>query len=82
MASEQLKQINLTCPMYTLQVRHGHISVVQVFILFLNLSSEFPFLKLSGGKSHVFGASEERPSLPKYTEFVFIRFSIDWLPRL
>ena len=68
--------------MYTLQIRHGYLSVVQVFILFLNRSSEFPFLKLSGAKSHIFGASEERPSLPKYTEFIFIRFIIDWLPRL
>ena len=68
--------------MYTLQIRRGHLSVVQVFILFLNLSSEFSFLKLSGTKSHIFGASEKRLSLPKYTEFVFIRFSVDWLLRL
>ena len=38
--------------MYTLQIRHGHLSVVQVFIQFLNLSNEFSFLRLSVTKSH------------------------------
>ena len=52
-----------------------------VFILLLNLFSDFSFLKLPGRKSRIFGASEERLSLPKYSEFVFIRLSFDWLVR-
>ena len=68
--------------MYTLQIPHGHLSVAQVFILFLNISSEVSFFKLSGTKSHIFSASEVTLSLPKYKEFVFIRFSADWLLRL
>ena len=56
-----------------MQILHV-VSVVQVFILFFNHSSDFSFLKLSGTKSHIFGASEERLSLPKYIEFVFILY--------
>ena len=68
--------------MYTLQIRHGHLSVVQVFILFLNFSNEFSFLKLFGTKTHIFGASETKLSLPRYTEFVFIRFNVNCLLRV
>ena len=62
--------------MYTLQIWHGHLSMVQVVNLFVNLSSEFSFLKLSGTKSHIFGGSKKRLSLPKYTEFLFVSVSI------
>ena len=50
--------------------------MVQVVNLFVNLSSEFSFLKLSGTKSHIFGGSKKRLSLPKYTEFLFVSVSI------
>ena len=67
---------------YTLQIGHGHLSVVQVYILFLNFSSAFLFLELSGTKSHIFSASEEKLSLPKFTVFVFICFSVDLLKQI
>ena len=68
--------------MYTLQIRHERLSVVRVFVLLLDFFRDFSFLKLSGTRSHIFSASDERLSLPKYTEFAFTPFRVNWLLRL
>ena len=56
-----------TLPMYVLQSLQGHLSVVQDFIFSLNISNEFALLMLLGTNSHIFGASEDMLSVPKYT---------------
>ena len=53
--------------MYLLQSLQGHLSVVQSFILFLKLSSDFAFLISQGTISHVLVAREDMLSAPKYT---------------
>ena len=56
-----------TLPMYLLQSLQGHLSVVQSFILFLKISSDFAFLISQGTISHILGAREDMLSVPKYT---------------
>ena len=53
--------------MYLLQSLQGHLSVVQSFILFLKISSDFAFLITQGTISHILGAREDMLSIPKYT---------------
>ena len=53
--------------MYLLQSLQGHLSVVQSFILFLKISSDFAFLISQGTISHILGAREDMLSVPKYT---------------
>ena len=56
-----------TLPIYVLQSLQGHLSVVQNFIFSLNISNEFALLMSLGTNSHIFGASEDMLSVPKYT---------------
>ena len=53
--------------MYVLQSLQGHLSVVHDFIFSLNISNEFALLMSLGTNSHIFGASEDMLSVPKYT---------------
>ena len=57
-----------TLPMYLLQSLQGHLPVVQSFILFLKISSDFAFLISQGTISHILGAREDMLSVPKYAE--------------
>ena len=54
-------------PIYVLQGLQGHLSVVQNFTFSLNISNEFALLMSLGANSHIFGASEDMLSVPKYT---------------
>ena len=67
--------------MYVLQIQHGHLSMAQAIIWLLKFGRDFLFLIVSGTSSHIFGDSEERLSLPKYTVFTFLRLRVDLLLR-
>ena len=56
-----------TLPIDVLQSLQGHLSVVQNFIFSLNIPNEFALLISLGFNSHIFGASEDMLSVPKYT---------------
>ena len=63
-----------TLPMYLLQSLQGHLSVVQSFIFFEKISSDFAFLISQWTISHILGAREDMVSVPKYT-VQFLRLS-------
>ena len=66
--------------MYVLKSLQGHLSVVQDFIFSLNISNEFALLMLLGTNSHIFGASEDMLSVPKYTvRFLRLCSSVSFL---
>ena len=50
-----------------LESLQGHLSVVQSFIFFKKISSDFAFLISQGTISHILGAKEDMLSVPKYT---------------
>ena len=59
----QKTHITNVCSCQSLQ---GHLSVAQNFFFSLHIPSEFAFLMLLEIISHIFGASEDAVSLPKY----------------
>ena len=56
--------------------RHGHWLVVYVLILFLKTASDISSFKEFGRSTQIFGANEERVSLPLYTVFVLFLCNI------
>ena len=56
-----------TLSMYLLQSLQGHLFVVQSFIFFKKISSDFAFLISQGAISYILRAREDMLSVPNYT---------------
>ena len=65
-----------------MQSPQGHFSVVQTLMSFLKTDNDFSSLNEFGKSSHIFGAKDERPSLPKWTVEIHFLSRIDALLRL
>ena len=64
--------MNPILPIYFLGSRHGHSFVLHFLILYLKTAREVSSFRKFGISSQIFGANEERVSLPVYTIVVLI----------